>query len=373
MIHVHSGEDVALGFPSPDVYFLPEYGRAAGLADAGEWVLFEAHGGAWQVPVIVRTLEDGAKDAISPVYTGIFASPSLSSQQVRQAWSETVDCLRARDVISVVLRQSPFLPQVPDLLPDHPELRSIASGRPTILLEPTNSESAWSGMVGTCRTRVRKALKNGYTGSIRPATDHDLLPHGDFRRVYEQTMQRIDAVRLFFFDDEYYKVLLDGLGPNLLLAEVRDRAGVVVASALILRDEHCLHYHLTGSNMDDARMGVNNLMLWTATQHAIEQGIHQFHLGGGNSPRDSLFHFKHTFGGRELEYGVSGQIIDHDRYEAHTQKRAKACGVSTAELLASNFFPSYRAHVAPAVEDTDSPQAQDPPADQQASRLDGHV
>lgn len=343
MIHVHSGTDVALGFPSPDVYFLPEYGRAAGLADGGEWVLLEAHDGAWQVPLILRTLPDGAKDAISPVYTGVFASPSLTSQQVQEAWSETVECLRARGVISVLLRQSPFLRQVPDLLPGLPELRCIASGRPTILLEPADAESAWSGMVGTCRTRVRKARKNGYTGQIRQTTSHDLLPQGDFRRLYEQTMQRIDAVPLFFFGDDYYKVLLDGLGPNLLLVEVRDQAGVVGASALILRDEHCLHYHLTGSNPDDARMGVNNLMLWTATEYAIAQGIHRFHLGGGNSPRDSLFHFKHTFGGRELEYGVAGQIIDHDRYQALTHLRAVACDISTDTLLGLSFFPAYRA------------------------------
>jgi len=343
VIHVHSGKEVALGFPSPDVYFLPEFGRVASIADDGDWVLLEDHEGAWQVPLIVRTLVDGTKDAISPLYTGIFASPSLSHQQVRRAWSETVDCLRARDVISVVLRQSPFLPQVPDLLPDLPELLSIASGRPTVLLQPTDAESAWNDLVGTCRTRVRKALKNGYTGNIRPATGQDLQPHGDFRRLYEQTMQRIDAVPLYFFSDDYYEALLEGLGPNLLLAEVRDQAGNVGASALILRDEHCLHYHLTGSNPDDARMGVNNLMLWTATQHAIEQGIHQFHLGGGNSPYDSLFHFKHTFGGRELKYGISGQIIDHDQYQAQTESRARACDVTADTLLATGYFPAYRA------------------------------
>jgi hypothetical protein len=96
MIQVHSGTEVAPGFSSPDVYFLPEYGRAAGLADGGEWLLFEGHEGAWQVPLILRTLPGGGLDAISPVYTGIFASPSLTPQQVREAGDEMVDCVRAR-------------------------------------------------------------------------------------------------------------------------------------------------------------------------------------------------------------------------------------------------------------------------------------
>jgi hypothetical protein len=84
-------------------------------------------------------------------------------------------------------------------------------------------------------------------------------------------------------------------------------------------------------------------MLWTATQFAIEQGLRQFHLGPGAGLRDGLFHFKSTFGGRELEYDVSGLIIDDERYQAHTRNRAEACDVTTDSLLASGFFPAYRA------------------------------
>jgi hypothetical protein len=31
--------------PSPDVYFLPAYGKAASIADSGEWLLLEAFDG----------------------------------------------------------------------------------------------------------------------------------------------------------------------------------------------------------------------------------------------------------------------------------------------------------------------------------------
>jgi Acetyltransferase (GNAT) domain len=327
-----------LGTPAPDVYFLPGYGRAAGIADGGEWVLCEAHDGAFQVPLIVRMLSGGDKDAISPAYSGVLASPDLSSAQIQDAWSASLESLRERGVISVVLRQSPFLQPAPDLK----GMRSIVSGRPTIVVEPADEESAWSRMAATGRTRVRKAIKNGYTGEVRQVASQDLLPLSDFRRLYKQTMQRIAANPLYFFGDDYYRALLDGLGRNLLLAEVRDAGGVVVATSLLLRHGQRLHYHLTGSSMDHARMGVNNLMLWTATQYAVEQGLRQFHLGGGNTPRDSLFRFKRTFGGRELEYGVAGQIINHERYQVHTLKRAKACNVTADTLFEGDFFPAYR-------------------------------
>ena len=323
----------------PDVYFLAAYGRAASIADGGEWLLLEAHDGGWRVPLIVRTLADGAKDAISPTFSGIYAAPSLSSAHVREAWTAAVDSLRDHGIISLVVRGSPLVPQATPLA----GLRSISSGRPTIVLDLTDEVSAWDGMKSSCRSKIRKALRNGYTGEVRPATAPDLAPGGDFRRLYEFTMERRGADPLYFFGDNYYTALVNGLGSNLLLAEVRNPGGVVISSTLLMRHGQRLHYHLAGSALDDARMGSNNLMMWTATQFAIAQGLSQFHLGAGVAGRDGVFRFKSSFGGRELEYDVSGMIIDGERYQAHVQNRAKECDTTIGALLSSDFFPAYRA------------------------------
>jgi hypothetical protein len=284
-------------------------------------------------------LADGTRDVITPHFSGVYASPSLSSEQVPEAWSATLTCLRELGVISVVLRHSPLVPQAPHL----PQQQSIVSGCPIIVLEPADSDSAWSGMAGHCRTWIRKALKNGYTGEVRQASSQDLAPGGDFRRLYDATMKRLDAAPVYFFSDDYYRELLHGLGTNLLITEVRCPEGVPVSSALLMRHADRLHYHLSCSNPDDARMGTNSLMLWTATQFTAEQGLGQFHIGSGHGgTRDSLFKFKRGFGGRELKYGVSGLIIDHNRYEAQVESRAKECDTTSDALLTSKYFPAYR-------------------------------
>lgn len=338
-LHVRIGPEVPEGIESPDVYFLPGYGRAATVADVGTWVLVEGFSGAWQMPLIIRTVGNGQSDAISPYgYSGVYASPSLSTSQIQEAWSATVDSLRAMGVISVLLRHSPLVPQAPDFEGQS----SILSGHPTRVLELVDSDSAWSEMEGRCRTSIRKAIKNGYTAEVRPTVDADLAPGGDFRRLYDLTMRRRSASSSFFFGDRYYSELVDGLGPDLFVGEARDSQGSVVSSALFMRHSQRLHYHLSGSSVDDARMGSNNLMLWTATQFAISEGLAQFHLGGGVGARDQLFQFKRSFGGRELEYRVSGLVLDPDLYEFHTRKRAISCDTTPAELLASNFFPAYR-------------------------------
>lgn len=339
MIQIHRKDDFPAGLASPDVYFTPGYGGAARLINGGEWVLLEAFDGDWQMPLIVRTLADGMLDAISPYgYSGIYASASLSSAQVAEAWSQTVSYLRDLGIISVLLRHSPLVAQPSGLA----GLIPVISHHPTIVLEPADSETAWSSLVGACRTTIRKALKNGYTGDVRQASSQDITHGGPFRRLYEGTMARRDAAPLYFFDDDYYRELVDGLGADLLLVEVRDTKGVPVSSSLLMCHEHLLHYHLSGSSVEDARMGTNNLMLWVATQFAAEQGTRQFHLGGGMSERDDLFRFKRAFGGRELEYGVSGLIIDPKVYQTHTERRAKECDTTTDALSEANFFPAYR-------------------------------
>jgi len=339
LVQVHTGDRVPVGLTSPDVYFSQTYGRAAGVSDDGEWILLEAFGGAWQVPLVVRDLGDGAKDAISPYgYSGVYASTSLTSVDIQAAWSATVSALRELEVISVLLRHSPLVPQAPDL----PGLISIVRGHPTIVVEPANVGSAWDSLAGTCRTRIRKALKNGYTGDVRQASSQDLAPHGDFRRLYEQTMQRLGATPLYFFSDRYYKELAEGLGSDLLVAEVRNAKGVPVSSALLMRHAHLLHYHLSGSNPDGARMGSNNLMMWTAAEFSAEQGLGQFHLGGGLNGRDGLFHFKQTFGGRELMYDVSGLIVNHESYQTRTKRAQEERGTGAEHHVKPTFFPAYR-------------------------------
>ncbi|MFZ0142433.1 MAG: GNAT family N-acetyltransferase [Aeromicrobium sp.] len=323
----------------PDVYFAPEYGRAASIADQGEWLHVEAHDGAWRMPLIVRTLADGGRDAITPTFSGVYASSAMTSEQVQDAWATTIEDLRRRGVISVVVRGSPHVRQATRL----GGLRPISTGRPTIVLDLSDEASSWDGLRSSCRSRIRKAQKNGYTGDVRPVDRADLEPGGDFRRLYDLTMERIGADPLYLFDDSYYAALLDGLGPNLLLAEARDQDGAVASACLLMRHDQLLHYHLAGSRPDDARMGSNNLMMWTAIQFAVEQGLDQFHIGAGAAGRDSVFRFKSTFGGREATYDVSGLVVDDASYQEQVRSRAQECGVTVDALLASGFFPAYRA------------------------------
>lgn len=47
-------------------------------------------------------------------------------------------------------------------------------------------------------------------------------------------------------------------------------------------------------------------------------------------------------GDRELEYRVSGVVIDEDVYQDQVENRAKECETTPEALLAAPYFPAYR-------------------------------
>lgn len=337
-VHVHVAE--AAGLAVPDVYFSAGYGHADSWASGGDWVLIEAFDGRWQMPLHLRSVDGGGRDAASPYgYSGVYAHPELTERDVRAAWTATKAALRDLGAISVVLRHSPLVPQAP-LLPEH---QIVVSGHPTRLVEIPDEETAWSAMEGRSRTAVRRATKSGLVAIVRRADTTDVLGSGSFRLLYSDTMRRRGAAPAYHFGDDYYSALLEGLGDNLLTAEVRSGDGSVLAAALLLRHGHRLHYHLSGSRADAGRTGCNNLMLWTAVAFAADAGIREFHLGGGIARDDSLYQFKRSFGGHDVQYRMSGLVLDDRAYREQVRVHATDLGVTEAALLQCGFFPAYRA------------------------------
>ena len=81
-------------------------------------------------------------------------------------------------------------------------------------------------------------------------------------------------------------------------------------------------------------------------QWAREQGIRRFHLGGGyGSGRDTLFEFKHRFGGEPLVFRTVSIVHDLQKFEAECRAWAAKSGAPLAGP--EGFFPPYRAPIAP--------------------------
>lgn len=336
MIHCHDERSAPKGLVSPDIYFTPAYGGVDASEANATWVLLEMFDGGWLIPLAVRSLANGLKDATSPYgYSGVYAAETLSDRDLVTAWRETTRALSDLRVVSVFLRHSPLVEQAPRTASQV----SVVEDHPTTAVDVGPDERMWERMEGRSRTAVRKALKAGYTNVVRAVAGEDLVEGSPFRTLYESTMARREAAPSYTFSDGYYTKLRAALGPNLAISEVISPEGTTHAAALLMRHGRFLHYHLSGSQVEAARLGVNNLLLWGALKYAGTIGVTQFHLGGGVRGEDALFKFKRAFGGRRFTYSATGLVVDEAAYD-DLVGRSRG---SAAPKVDSRHFPAYRA------------------------------
>lgn len=328
---------------SSSVYFSKEYGEATVVGRAGGWINLSALDGRCQIPLILTPLESGGFEASSPYgYSGIYASPDVSEGSLAATWANALEVLRLHGVVSVFLRYPPFGDGTEDRFRELSEM-ALENVSGTISVLTPDSASVWSAMQGRARTAVRKAERLGMSSSVETASPAALEVGGAFRTLYEGTMRRVDAASHHFYSDSYYEMLSDFLGDRLQLVTVRNAEGIVVAAALVLVDDNIVHYHLSGSNPVEARNGANNLLIWALLRWSADNGYASAHLGGGTSAEDSLYKFKASFGGASLQFTVGKVIVNPERYWALVAAKAAALGCSTDDLIATKFFPAFRA------------------------------
>lgn len=327
----------------PSVYFSAAYGWANATHIGGDWCTIADEGGRWQVPLIVQRMDNDVIDAATPYgYGGIYAADDLTDEEITSAWSSTRSLLLAQGITSVFLRFSPFLPEQTARLGlcEGLEIERISE---TIAVRLTTEDDMWATMKKRSRYTVRKAREHGFTGAVERA-DHGInTPGHPFRQLYDATMDRLEAAAHYYFGDAYYQRLSDSLPGELHVAMVKDQEQNVVAAALVMCDTDVVHYHLSGSNPEAARLGANNLLIWSIMEWGATNGFTSLHLGGGVKAGDNLFKFKESFGGDILPFSIGRSVIDQSRYDTLVIDRARSLGKEPEELRSSGFFPAYRA------------------------------
>lgn len=297
-----------------DAYLLRAYVEASCVLDPGEPVLLHHEDAV--VACIVREIpEADLHDATTPYGYGGPVGDSATFAAAYEAW-----CAE-RGIVSTFTRFHP-------LFENHRGAPGSSFVSPTVGW-PLKGDLL-AGMHGKHRNVVRKAQKAGVAVDAVAAPD-DLSA---FASLYERTMKRQSAAGYYFFPPRYWQRLV-ALGGHLVRFDALCE-GDVVASALCLRGDRWLHYHL-GATADTARdLGASNLLLYTAAVWGQEQGLEEFHLGGGaGAKEDSLFAFKERFSpGSRREFWVGKLVHDEDAYR-------RLPGESEIDL--EGFFPAYRA------------------------------
>lgn len=318
-----------------DTYFTRGYGVAAAHSVGGRFENYTSRDGNVHMPLILRPTRFGFLDAQSPYgYAGARFLADASAESIHRLWNNIANDLKERGIVSIFLRQSALVeaPAPPD------EVMHTTEGHVTYLVLNSGETQIWEGMAGRTRTSIRKAQKNGLSANLRVATAEDLHPSSPFREIYADTMSRLSARDFYSFDDEYYRLLLQGLGRELLICTATNEHGATVGAALFMKGPEYLHYHLSGASDEGRAKGATPLLLWEAIREmGNDPELLGLHLGGGVPVGGGLDKFKKGFGGEVLPYISYGWIVDETRYQS-----AASAHLGEGASNEDNFFPAYR-------------------------------
>ena len=164
-------------------------------------------------------------------------------------------------------------------------------------------------------TKNRNVIKKGEKSGLKFIVDNEFKYLPEFIRLYDATMDKLEAADFYYFKQQYYDELVKKLLNSFLGVVLHE--GKVVSAAIFMYDGKYGHYHLSGSDVSALKLSPNNYMLWHAALELKKRGVKVFHLGGGttSSDDDSLLCFKSRFSKNTYQFCLGKLIFNQNLYE----------------------------------------------------------
>lgn len=161
-------------------------------------------------------------------------------------------------------------------------------------------------------TKNRNVIKKGEKSGLTFVVDNDYKYLPEFIRLYDATMDKLDADDFYYFKQQYYEEYIKTLPNSFLGVVLYD--GRVVSAAIFMYEGGYGHYHLSGSDVSALKLSPNNFMLWHSALELKHRGVKVLHLGGGTTSAedDSLFCFKSRFSKHTYQFCL-GKLIFNDQ------------------------------------------------------------
>lgn len=320
-----------------DLYHLPSYSRLAEMQGEGDAVLLALEDGdcTMAFPLLLREIDfpggAGLKDATSCYgYPGPIASKADIPDSIRLRFTEQVqEFLDSEGVVTAFTRLNPLLDQTP-VLNGYGEVVDIGSTISIDLSVPPDEQFARYRK--TTRYEVRRLRKMGFV-----CKEVGLEYLDKFISIYYSTMDSVNAGAEYYFDDYYFKYLLEKMADVFHLFVCLDGDKIACAAMFGLCGS-IAQYHLAGTAEGYRHMAPMKLLLDDARLWAVRAGARAMHLGGGvGAGHDGLFAFKHGFSDRQHTYRIWRHVVNAGAYAMLCESAR-----STGAIPDDSYFPLYR-------------------------------
>jgi len=337
--------DVLRRFAQTDIYFLPEYHRAYELNGDGEALAFvlEEDDNVLFYPFFVRPIERVGSEPLSEPWYDIetvygYSGPLSTTTDrafLRKAWAAFASWCREKHIVAEFIRFNPFMENYRYV----DDLCKVAVDRETVVVRlDCSEEELWRSYPSVQRNMVRKAFKKDLICEQVPV----VAGLSAFKRLYDRTMERVQARGYYYFSDHYFDYLRDALSEKVKTFVVGD-ADRIVAATLFLTHRDRIHYHLAGSDAAYMKFAPNNLLLHTVALWGQREGFRWLHLGGGRtaSADDSLFRFKASISRLRLPFYVGRRVHNQEVYDSLCAEWMRQKSLTKRP----NYFLLYRLEV----------------------------
>jgi hypothetical protein len=336
-----------------DAYHLPEYVcieakrtkhiPKAFLVVDGEKIFF--------APYLIRSCNDFFGDEFSQTsivdvtapygYCGILLSEAGTHTPdfVNFAINELKQMLHSQNVCSAFFMIHPILNH--NFINVFPSGTISESGE-TVSIDLTLSEpQIWAHTRKGHQSTINKCKRLGFTSRMVSFEQY----MDEFILLYEETMNRVGAKETYYFENDYFRQLLN-LGEKIHLGIVEMEDEIACASLFF---ESCgiVQAHLGGTKTKFLHQSPFNLLLHYVRLWGKERGNKFLHIGGGlgGSKEDSLYTFKSGFSRQRHSLSNLRLIINEEKYQYFIELRANYLNTTVRHLTESNFFPAYRASI----------------------------
>ncbi len=291
-------------------------------------------------PLIVRPLcseqwgqgEGETCDLVSPYgYGGPFGWGTYNVEEYWTGFEQWAQTIRA---VSLFARLSLFKDQLIPFLSD-----TLVKGPCVIVSLEKPADMLLQGYDKAARENVRQAERAGVT--LEP--DPECRRLDEFLTVYYSTMNRLEALPMYYFPKSFFERLIGQLpGRVALFHAIHNQR--IISTELLLNSKDHIYSFLGGTLEEGLRLRANPLLRHGVNLWGKAQGKQQVVLGGGYSGEDSLLRFKQRYAPNgSVSFTVGAKIFDSHSYQGLIDKRAAwEREQGNAWSPGIGFFPAYR-------------------------------
>jgi len=313
-----------------DFYFLAEYHQMdkSGLPFL---LYYKDESCAFALPVVVRDIEGTTYKDITSIYG--YAGPlkngdNPSTESIINFQKELLRFFDSHSIVSAFSRLHPLFPNQEKVLN---ELGEVIDTNLTVGIDLTLSESEQKRQYSrSTRHAINLLNKKGII--IREAQNRKDID--SFIDIYEETMKRVNAPKIYYFSPDYYSNFLSSIDSFILLASYKEET---IGGILCSKCNGIIQDHLNATKSDYLYLSPQKLLLDEVRKIGVKNHMKYLHLGGGFDGKDnSLFDFKSRFSKQRFMFKIWKYIHNKEVYDYLVEKSGKE---SSSDI---SFFPLYR-------------------------------